>query len=223
MRILIVEDDKKLSSLLKRGLTEQGYAVDQVFTGEEGETLISDTPYDLVILDIILPGKDGLAVCQSLRQKKINALILMLTCKNSQSDKVKGLDCGADDYLAKPFDFEELYARCRALLRREKNTIAPRITVGDIVMDTVSKEAWRTGKRLDILGKEFAILEYLLRHPGQAVTRTMIEQHVWNMELNSNPNLVEVYISKLRAKLDRPGEESLIDTVRGSGYKLRVP
>lgn len=223
MRILIIEDDKKLSSLLKRGLIEQGYAVDAVYTGEEGEALINDTPYDLVILDIILPNKDGLAVCQSLRQKQFNTLFLMLTCKNSQADKIKGLDCGADDYLVKPFDFEELYARCRALLRREKNTIAPQITVGDIVMDTVSKEVWRNGKRLDILGKEYAILEYLLHHPGQAVTRTMIEQHVWNMELNSNPNLVEVYISKLRAKLDRPGEESLIETVRGSGYKLRMP
>ncbi len=223
MRILIIEDDKKLSSLVKRGLSEQGYAVDAVYTGEEGEALINDTPYDLVILDIILPNKDGLAVCRSLRQKKINALILMLTCKNSQSDKVRGLDCGADDYLVKPFDFEELYARCRALLRREKSTVTPRITFGDIIMDTVSKEVWRNGKRLDILGKEYAILEYLLHHPGQAVTRTMIEQHVWNMELNSNPNLVEVYISKLRAKLDRPGEESLIETVRGSGYKLRMP
>lgn len=222
MRILIIEDDSKLSALLKRGLIEQGYAVDAVYTGEEGEALLGDTPYDLVIMDIILPGKDGLEVCQSLRQKKINTLILMLTCKNSQADKVRGLDCGADDYLVKPFDFEELYARCRALLRREKNTLTPRITVGDIVMDTVSKEVWRDGKLLAILRKEFAILEYLLRRPGQTVTRSMIEQHVWNMELNSNPNIVEVYISKLRAKLDREGEESLIQTVRGTGYRLRM-
>ena len=222
MRILIIEDDSRLSALLKRGLTEQGYAVDTVYTGEEGEALLRDTPYDLVILDIILPGNDGLAVCRSLRRQKIQVLILMLTCKNSPADKIKGLDCGADDYLVKPFDFEELYARCRALLRREKITITPRITIGDLVLDTVSKEVWRGGKRLDILGKEFAILDYLMGRPGQAVTRIMIEQHVWNIELNSNPNLVEVYISKLRAKLDREGEESLIETVRGSGYKLRL-
>jgi DNA-binding response OmpR family regulator len=223
MRILIIEDEKKLFGLIKRGLSEQGYAVDAVYTGEEGEALISDTPFDLIILDIILPGKDGLGVCQSIRQKKINTPILMLTCKNSLGDKVKGLDCGADDYLAKPFAFEELYARIRALLRREKITITPRMSVGDIVMDTVSKEVWRGGKPLDISGKEFAILEYLMRRHDSTVTRTMIEQHVWNMDLNSNPNLVEVYVSKLRDKLEQDGEDRVIHTIRGAGYRLKVP
>jgi DNA-binding response OmpR family regulator len=222
LRILVIEDEKKLSGLIKRGLLEQGHAVDAVFTGEEGEALVGDIPFDLIILDIILPGKDGLEVCRSLRLKKIDVPILMLTCKNSLADKVKGLDTGADDYLVKPFDFEELYARIRALLRRERSTVNSRLTAGNIILDTVSKEVWLDGEPLEIIGKEFAILEYLMRHPNAAITRTMIEQHVWNMDLNSNPNLVEVYISRLRDKLEREGQESMIQTVRGAGYRLKI-
>lgn len=223
MRILVIEDEKKLSGVIKRGLAEQGYAVDAALTGEEGEALVNDIPYDVIILDIILPGKDGLEVCRSLRLKKVNTSILMLTCRSSLADKIKGLDCGADDYLVKPFDFEELCARIRALLRRERIILSSQITVGDIVIDTISREVWRGSRSIEITGKEFAILEYLMRRPNCAVTRTMIEQHVWNMDVSSNPNLVEVYISKLRSKLNREGEESVIQTVRGAGYRLRAP
>ena len=145
----------------------------------------------------------------------------MLTCKNSMADRVKGLDTGADDYLAKPFEFEELYARVRALLRRERTIITARLIVSDLVMDTVSKEVWQDGKPVEIIGKEFSILEYLMRHPNTPVTRTMIEQHVWNMDSSGNPNLVEVYISKLRTKLEKPGQESLIQTIRGAGYRIK--
>lgn len=223
MRILVVEDDTKLAALIKRGLSEQGYAVDCALTGEEGEVLLAGIPYDLLILDILLPGKDGLEVCRSLRASRIQTPVLMLTCKNRLIDRITGLDSGADDYLAKPFEFPELYARIRALLRREKTTLSPRLSAGHITLDTVSKEVWKDGVPVEINPKEFAILEYLMRQPNCAVTRIMIEQHVWNMDLNSNPNLVEVYISKLRAKLDGPGQENLIQTVRGAGYRLRVP
>jgi DNA-binding response OmpR family regulator len=223
MRIMVVEDEKKLSSLIKQGLKEQGYAVDAVLTGEECEASLRDHPFDLIILDIMLPGKNGIEVCKSLRSKKISTPILMLTCKTSLEDKVKGLDSGADDYLTKPFEFEELQARVRALLRRKKTTLAtPRLTAGNIVLDTLTKEVWRNNEPIRITKKEFAILEYFMRNPNVAITRTMIEHHVWSMDSSRNPNLVEVYISKLRAKFEIPGQENIIETVLGVGYRLKV-
>jgi DNA-binding response OmpR family regulator len=220
MRILVVEDEKELAGIIKRGLIEEGYAVDTAYTGEEGEILAESIPYDLIILDVILPKKDGVEVCRSLRQKRIKSPITMLTAKDSISDRVKGLDSGADDYLVKPFAFEELYARVRALLRREENLLPQKLEAGDLVIDTTTRQVWKGRRLIELTGKEYAILEYLMRHPNLVITRTMMEQHIWNLELDSSSNLVDVYIRKLRRKIDSEGKESLIQTVKGAGYRL---
>ncbi|MBN2076422.1 MAG: response regulator transcription factor [Dehalococcoidales bacterium] len=222
MRILVIEDNQQLADLLNRGLSEAGYAVDIALSGEEGEEYIESVPYDLLILDIILPGKDGIAVCRGLRQNGIKLPILMLTAKNSLGDKIEGLDSGADDYLVKPFEFEELYARIRALLRREENLIPQKLQIGSLVFDTKARQVWCGQTVIELTSKEFAILEYLARHPNLVITRTMLEQHVWNLGLDSTSNLIDVYISRLRRKIDIAGETSLIQTVKGVGYRLAI-
>lgn len=222
MRILIVEDEKDLAYLIRRGLTEQGYAVDVAHDGEEGQVLAESVPYDLIILDIILPKKEGFDVCLSLRRNKINTRILMLTAKGAVSDRVHGLDCGADDYLVKPFDFGELYARVRALLRRDVTHGSPVLRVGDLSLNTITREVKRGDRDIELTNKEYAILEYLARNPGVVITRQMLEDHVWNLSLDAESNVIEVYIRRLRAKLDEGAEESLIETVRGAGYRLRT-
>jgi len=221
MRILLVEDDRRLSGILKRGLIEEGYAVDAVYDGEEGEYYAETTPYDLIILDIMLPIKDGLEVCRDLRQKRVNTPILMLTARDTVEDRVKGLDAGADDYLIKPFAFNELLARIRALLRRESMTKTPRLKVGDLEMDTLSREVWYKGKLIDLTNKEYIILEYFMRHPNMVISRTMLENHAWDYEFDSISNLIDVYIRKLRRKLGDE-ENSPIQTVRGAGYRLKA-
>lgn len=221
MRILIVEDEQRMAYILKQGLEEEGYAVDITCTGEEGEMFAQNIPYDLIILDVVLPGKDGIEVCRSLRQKMIGTLIMMLTCRDTLNDKVKGLDSGADDYMVKPFSFAELSARVRAVLRREKSPVMPRIEAGDLLMDTATRQVWYKGRCVELSGKEFAILEFFMHNPDSVITRTMIEQHVWDLALDSSSNLVDVYIRKLRVKLDAEKHESLIQTVRGVGYRLR--
>ena len=221
MRILVVEDEKGLAHLIRRGLTEEGYAVDVAYDGEEGESFAESVPYDLIVLDIVLPRKDGFQVCSNLRKKGIKVRVLMLTGRDSVADRVKGLDTGADDYLIKPFQFEELTARIRALLRREIANASPVIQVGDITLNTATREVKRRGRAIDLNNKEYAILEYLMRNVNMVITRQMIEDHVWNFSLESSSNLVDVYIRRLRSKLDNPGEESLIETVRGAGYRLR--
>jgi heavy metal response regulator len=222
MRILVVEDERQLADIIKRGLEEQGYAIDIAYDGEEGEYFTGNFSYDLIILDIILPKKDGIAVCQALRQKKVKTPIIMLTCKGSVEDKVKGLDSGADDYLVKPFAFEELAARVRTLLRRESNLISPKLVVGDLVMDAPTRQVWRGERRIELTNKEYAILEYLMRHPNMVITRTMIEQHVWDLEFDSISNLIDVYIRRLRSKIDEGEKDSLIQTVRGAGYRIKA-
>ena len=210
-----------MADLLKKGLEEKGYAVDATYTGEEGEIVAQSIPYDLIILDIILPGRDGIEVCTSLRKNMVGTPILMLTCKDTLQDKVIGLDSGADDYMVKPFLFEELYARVRAILRREKGPTKSKITCGDLVMDTITRQVLQGNRSIELSGKEYAILEYLMRHSEAVITRTMMEQHVWNMAFDSSSNLVDVYIRKLRAKLDEDSHSSLIQTIRGVGYRLR--
>jgi len=222
MRILVIEDERQLADIIKRGLEEEGYAVDTAYSGEEGEYLAEDFSYDLIVLDIILPKKDGIEVCLTLRQREVKTPILMLTCKGSVGDKVKGLDSGADDYLVKPFAFEELAARVRTLLRRESNLISSKLEVGDLVMDTSTRQVWRGQRYIELTGKEYAILEYLMRHPNIVITRTMLEQHVWDLEFDSISNLVDVYIRRLRRKIDEGDEDSLIQTVRGAGYRIKV-
>ncbi len=222
MRILIVEDERRLSRIIRRGLLEESYSVDAVFDGEEAEYLAETTSYDLIVLDIMLPKKDGIAVCQSLRAKKVNIPILMLTAKDSVEDRVNGLDCGADDYLIKPFAFSELLARLRALLRREVPSKTPKIQVGDLVMDTMTREVWRGDRRVELTTKEYNILEYFLRHPNVVLTRTMIEENVWDYDCDTMSNVIDVYIRRLRSKLDGGENASLIQTLRGTGYRLRI-
>jgi DNA-binding response OmpR family regulator len=222
MRILVVDDDRRLSAVIKRGLLEEAYAVDLAYDGEEGEYMAEVNPYDLIILDIMLPGKDGIEICRDLRAKKVNTPILMLTAKDTVEDKVRGLDVGADDYLVKPFAFNELMARIRAMLRREGMSKSPELRVGDLTLDTLTRQVRRGERPVELTTKEYVILEYFMRHPNVVVTRTMIEEHAWDYDFDSLSNLVDVYIRRLRRKIDNEGEDSLIQTVRGAGYRLKV-
>ncbi|MGZ5424783.1 MAG: response regulator transcription factor [Candidatus Aminicenantales bacterium] len=222
MRVLVVEDSRRLAGIIKRGLLEEGYAVDNAYDGEEAEYMAETTPFDIVILDIMLPKKDGLAVCRDLRAKAVSTPILMLTAKDSVEDRVTGLDCGADDYLVKPFAFSELLARIRALLRREVLPKTQKFQVGDLSLDPQSREVWRDGSRLELTAKEYAILEYFMRRPNAVVTRTMLGESVWDYEFDGLSNVIDVYMRRIRQKIDRDGQASLIQTVRGAGYRLRV-
>ncbi len=222
MRILLVDDDKNLCDTLKRGLEENTYAVDCVRDGEDGMYYAEITPYDLIILDVMMPKKDGWEVCRELRYKKISTPVLMLTAKDSIEDKVRGLNTGADDYLVKPFVFAELLARVRALLRRDGITKSSELTVGDLTLNTATMEvSWKCNP-VDLTSKEFAILEYLMRHPNTVATRTMIEEHAWNYDFDSMSNLVDVYIRRIRQKIDPNLGKQLITTIRGAGYKIKA-
>ena len=223
MRILVVEDSRRLAGIVKRGLLEEGYAVDNAYDGEEAEYMAETAPFDVIILDIMLPKKDGIAVCRDLRAKNVNVPILMLTAKDSVEDKVTGLDSGADDYLVKPFAFSELLARIRALLRREVLPKTQRLQVGDLSLDPQSREVRRSGDRLELTAKEYAILEYFIRRPNAVVTRTMLGESVWDYEFDGLSNIIDVYVRRIRQKIDVGGQASLIQTVRGAGYRLRVP
>jgi len=222
MRILVVDDDRRLCSIVKRGLVEEAYLVDIAYDGEEGEYFAEVNSYDLVILDIMMPKKDGIEVCREIRAKKISTPILMLTAKDAVEDRVKGLDAGADDYLVKPFAFNELLARVRALLRREGMTRSPELRVGDLVLNTLTREVWLGQKAIELTTKEYVILEHFMRHPNVVVTRRMLEEHAWDYDFDSLSNLIDVYIRRLRRKIDTEGGRSVIQTVRGAGYRLRV-
>ncbi len=223
MRVLVVEDSRRLAGIIKRGLLEEGYTVDNAYDGEEAQYMAESAPFDLIVLDIMLPKKDGLAVCRDLRAKNVNTPILMLTAKDSVEDKVTGLDCGADDYVVKPFAFSELLARLRALLRREVLPRVQKLQAGDLSLDPQSREVWRDGGRMDLTAKEYAILEYFMRRPNAVVTRTMLGESVWDYEFDGISNIIDVYVRRIRRKIDREGQDSLIQTVRGAGYRLRVP
>jgi len=222
MRVLVVEDERRLSGIIKRGLIEEGYAVDAVYDGEEAQYMAETTTYDIIILDIMLPKKDGIAVCKDLRAKKINTPILMLTARDSVEDRVRGLDSGADDYVVKPFAFSELLARIRALLRRESLLKTPKIQVGDLIMDTLTREVWRGERKIELTNKEYSILEYFMTRPNMVITRTMLEENAWDYEYDSMSNIIDVYIRRLRRKIDGEAEDSLIQTVRGAGYRLKI-
>ncbi len=222
MRILVVDDDRHLCSVIKRGLLEETYAVDVANDGEDGTHFAFINSYDLIILDIMMPMKDGIEVCHQLRASKINTPILMLTAKDAVEDRVRGLDAGADDYLVKPFAFSELLARIRALLRREGTSKTPELKVGDIALNTRTREVWRGDRSIELTTKEYTILEYFMRHPNVVITRTMLEEHAWDYNFESMSNLVDVYIRRLRRKIDSEGEMSLIQTVRGAGYRLKL-
>jgi len=222
MRILVVEDEHLIANSIKKGLGQERYAVDVCYTGTDGYDLAVTEDYDLIILDLMLPGMDGLTICQKLRKKNIHIPILMLTTKGQIQDKVQGLDAGADDYLTKPFAFEELLARIRALTRRPKDSLDSILEVGDLKLDTKSFEAKRKNKIIMLSSKEFSFLEYLMRNANKILTKNQIIAHVWDYDADILTNTVEVYIKNLRRKIDKPfiNSKPLIQTVRGFGYKL---
>jgi two-component system copper resistance phosphate regulon response regulator CusR len=221
MRLLIIEDEKKIADFLRRGLKEEGYAADVASEGEQGHFLATTQDYDLIILDLMLPKIDGLSLCRKLRAEKITAPILILTVRDSVKDKVLGLDSGADDYLTKPFAFEELLARARALLRKREIPTPAKLQVADLELDLADHNASRGGKDIVLTAKEYALLEYLMRNQGTVVTRTMISEHVWDINFDSFTNVIDVYISYLRKKIDQGQKKKLIQTVRGRGYCLK--
>jgi two-component system copper resistance phosphate regulon response regulator CusR len=219
MRVLIVEDEVRVRSFVKRGLKEAGFAVDDCGNGDEGLQLALVHPYDAIVLDLMLPGRNGLDVLRELRRSGRNTPVLVLSARDDVQDRVRGLDTGADDYLAKPFVFAELLARLRVLLRRGTSQ-ASVLEVADLRIDLIGRKVERGGVRIELTQKEFALLEYLARHAGEVVTRTMIAEHVWDMNFDSFTNVIDVYIRYLRRKLDEPFERKLIHTRRGMGYVL---
>ncbi len=219
MRILIAEDERKIAEFIRRGLKEEGYAADTAASGTDALRLAEENPYDLLLLDVMLPGLDGVEVCRRLRAGGYAAPILMLTARDRVEDKVKGLDSGANDYLTKPFAFEELLARVRALLRPAPSAAAL-LKAGDIEVDLLAHKASAAGAALDLSAKEFALLEYLARNKERIVTRTMISEHVWDINFDTGSNVIDVYINHLRKKLEKSGAKAAIRTVRGKGYLL---
>jgi DNA-binding response OmpR family regulator len=221
MRILIIEDEHKIAQSIKQGLEQEKYAVDVAYTGTQGYDLASSESFDLLILDRLLPEMDGVTLCKRLRKEQIHTPILFLTAKGQLEDKVEGLDAGADDYLVKPFAFEELLARIRALIRRPKASLNTTLSIEDLELNTKSFTVKRGKTIIQLSNKEFVLLEYLMRHPQQILTKEQIITHVWNYEANILPNTVEVYIGYLRNKIDKPfPQKPLIHTVRGFGYKI---
>jgi DNA-binding response OmpR family regulator len=221
MRILVVEDELKIANFIERGLKEEHFAVDVAYNGEKALYLVEIYPYDLIILDLILPDRDGLSICKEIRSRKIDTPILMLTARDALKDKVMGLDSGADDYLTKPFAFEELLARLRALLRRKRTEKTTILKIADLELDQITHKVKRSGKEINLTSKEYSLLEYLLLHANQIVTRTMISEHVWNEDFDSFTNITDVYINYLRNKIDKDFSRQLIHTVRGVGYILK--
>lgn len=220
MRILLVEDDPGVRRFVVRGLREHAYAVDTAATGEEALYQADINEYDLIILDVMIPALDGFEVCRQLRKSSKRMPILMLTARDAVEDRVSGLDRGADDYLTKPFEFRELLARLRALLRRSTELHPPRLVVGDLVLDTAAQSATRAGQAISLTHKEYALLEYLVRNSGRVVSRADIAEHVWDETFDPFSNLIEVYINRLRRKIDPDGTSALLQTRRGAGYIL---
>lgn len=223
MHILVVEDEKRLANLLRRVLSEERHTVDVAFDGVSGYDLAASDTYDLVVLDLMLPGMDGLEICRQLRASNIQTPVLMLTARGAVEDRVAGLKLGADDYLVKPFAMEELLARVGALLRRGRTPQASaQLQVSDLALDLTRHEAERGGRVIELTAKEFALLEFLMRHPGQVLTRTQIIDHVWRYDFDALSNVVDIYIHYLRDKIDRGFARQLIKTVRGVGYKIEA-
>ena len=223
MNILVVEDEKKVASFIQRGLEAEGYTVETVFDGDSGFTRALRGGHDLVVLDVMLPGRDGFAVLRELRQRKAAVPVLLLTAQAAVNDKVQGLDLGADDYLTKPFEFAELLARVRALLRRGSATPLPTLTLADVTLDPATREVTRGGRRIDLTAREHALLEYFLRNPGRVLSRAMIAQKVWGVSFDTFTNVIDVYVNYLRRKIDADFEPKLLHTVRGAGYVIREP
>jgi heavy metal response regulator len=222
MRLLVVEDEKKVAAFIKKGLEEEGYAVDVAHDGKLGLAMALDGVHDVVILDMNLPGMNGINVLQNLRKQKVTTPVLLLTVRATIEDKVIGLDSGADDYLTKPFAFKEFLARVRALIRRGAETEPALLQVADLKLDPAQRVVFRGDKKIDLTPKEFSLLDYLMRNPGRVLTRTMIAEHVWDYDFDTLTNVIDVYVKYLRNKIDVGREQSLIQTVRGVGYMLRA-
>lgn len=220
MRLLVIEDNPKMADFIRQGLSEQGYLVDSAATGHDGEDLAASNSYDLVILDVMLPDLDGLQVCKNLRRRGVRSPILMVTALSTTSDKVIGLDAGADDYLTKPFEFDELVARIRAMLRRGQAADSVLLRFEDLEMDLAKHRVTRAGQKIRLTAKEFSLLEYFMRHPNRVLTRTAIGEHVWDMNFDSDSNVIDVYVSMVRRKIDKGFDKPLIHTVIGTGYVL---
>jgi two-component system OmpR family response regulator len=220
MRVLIVEDQAKLAALLARGLREEGHAADVAERGEDALWMAAAAPYDAIVLDIMLPGIDGFETCRALRKRGVWSPVLMLTARDAVGDRVSGLDAGADDYLTKPFSFEELLARLRALVRRAPAERPVTVEVGDLRLDPAAHRVWRGDIELELSAKEFALLELLMRRPGTALSRSQLLEGAWDMSYERRSNIVDVYIKQLREKIDRPFGSDTIETVRGVGYRL---
>ena len=217
---MIIEDEQRLSNTIKKGLVEEGFAVDQAYDGQEGQYLAESEDYDLIILDIMLPKIDGITLCQNLRGKNIKTPILILTAKTLVEDKVAGLDSGADDYMTKPFSLIELRSRIQALLRRSQQEASPVLQIADLILDPLKHKVTRGGKNIVLTPKEFSVLEFLLRHKEEIVTRTMIIEHVWDYNFDSLSNIVDVYVTAIRRKVDKGAKIKLVHTIHGVGYKL---
>lgn len=222
MKLLVIEDEKKIANLLQKGFREQGYEVEISANGEDGLERASSNPYDAIVIDIMLPGRDGLSVLRSLRERKVTTPVMIVTARGEVSERVEGLNLGADDYIAKPFSMDEVIARIRALIRRVTGETISLYKVGDLVMNLVKREVLRGSRRVDLTSREFRLLEHLMRSPGQVVTRTQIIQRVWEYHFDPGTNLVDVYIQRLRRKVDDGEESKLIQTVRGIGYCINA-
>ena len=223
MRILLVEDDSRVASFVRRGLREEQYAVDMATDGEKALFMAQTAEYDLIILDLMLPKKDGMEVLRTLRGSKFGTPVLILTAKDKPKDKVEGLNAGADDYLTKPFGFEELLARVRALLRRRGDMIPTVLTAGDLQMDTLKHRVRRGDKDLNLTNREYDLLEFFLRHSNEIVTRTQLSERVWEADFDTFSNVIDVHIARLRQKINDGFPLKLLETVRGKGYILQIP
>ena len=222
MKLLVIEDEAKIASLLKKGLQEQGFEVDISGDGEDGLERATKTPYDAIVIDIMLPKRDGLSVLKTLRTRKVTAPVMIITARGDVNERVEGLNLGADDYMAKPFSMDEVVARIRALVRRVTGETITLYKVGDLVMNLVTREILRGSRRINLTVREFRLLEHLMRLPGQVVTRTQLIERVWEYHFDPGTNLVDVYIQRLRRKIDDDEEVRLIHTVRGVGYCVRA-
>jgi len=223
MRILVVEDDRKIASFVVKGLKQSGFAVDHCADGESALLLARATPYDAAIVDIMLPTLDGLTLVQQLRKESVRVPVIILSAKATVDDRIKGLQAGGDDYLTKPFAFSELLARVQALIRRATQTTEPtRLVVGDLVLDLLTREVTRAGQKIELQSREFSLLEYLMRHAGRVVTKTMILEHVWDYSFDPQTNVVDVLVHRLRAKVDKDFPKKMISTLRGVGYVLKA-
>ena len=223
MRVLVVEDDQTIAGFVARGLREAGYAVDEAPDGEQGLALALETPYDVAIVDLMLPKRDGLSLIETLRRRRITTPVLILSAKHSVDDRVRGLQIGGDDYLTKPFAFAELLARVQALLRRASGTTEPmRLSVGDLTLDLMTRQVTRGGRRIELRPREHALLEYLMRNAGRVVSKTMVLAHVWDYRFDPGTNVVDVLVFRLREKIDKGYDPKLLHTVRGVGYVLKA-